>query len=272
MPRKSAKSILPNPGDAFLMPLADGRFGICRILRRTESGDETGLSAPHVLVIASAWIENDAPDMNDPRLREPLILTHHMHNHQPELFWTNDPLPETFRLLGTIAPTPDEAKQQCLTWSSWLSLPLQVYLQWRWDNEREAVLREDEIKQKAEALGREEGRKRYQQYLDSLTLEGLRKKRRFSDWKGFVDDEQLAACRKIFRRTIDGLIALGPKPRKAAVLRILRQCILDLNDLDAAGHFIDTIEREELCEQFEEIAHVCGIRGYDDLAGRWRDW
>src|SRR5207237_1114559 len=94
--------------------------------------------------------------------------------------------------------------------------------------------------------------------LGAATLQGLRNKRRFSDWKGYAPDKAIAACRAIFRETIDRLIALGKKPAEAQVLPILEECIERLNKLDEEnGPFIETTIREDLCEDFDEIAHVC---------------
>jgi hypothetical protein len=42
--------------------------------------------------------------------------------------------------------------------------------------------------------------------------------------------------------------------------------------LDAEKRFIETVEREDICDEFEAIVHACGLGNYKDLADRWRDW
>jgi hypothetical protein len=37
-------------------------------------------------------------------------------------------------------------------------------------------------------------------------------------------------------------------------------------------HFIETVEREDLCAAFDEIVHACGLGKHVDLADRWREW
>ncbi len=69
------------------------------------------------------------------------------------------------------------------------------------------------------------------------------------------------------------MIALGPDPRFITAIRNLRRCILRLNELDEQyDNFIETVEREDLCAEFDEIVYAVGLHDYEDLAGRWRDW
>jgi hypothetical protein len=267
------KAVLPNRGDAFVVPLPDGRYGACRVIRRGATDAAKRKDDDRILVAASSWIGQDVPDMKEPRLREILVLTHHSWENSPVVHWVDDRVPDSFKGLGTIEPSRDEEELECSSCSGWESFPLQVYLQWRWDNEREAVLREDEQQRESEKREREESAKRHSEYLAGLTLEALKKKRRFTRWTGYVPDKVIAACRRVFRETVDSLIELGTDPKKRTILPILQQCIERLNKLNSQhGGFISTIEREKLCEEFSEIAYVSGMPEYDDLADRWREW
>jgi hypothetical protein len=270
--RASPKAVLPSRGDAFLMPLPDGRYGVCRVIRRSTPQEEKILGEGYVLVAASSWIGKTTPDVAEPRLREILLLNHHAWKNKPEVNWVSDPIPDSYRRFGAVEPSLNEERMECFSLSGWESFPLQVHRQWQWDNERDAVIREDDRQKESEAREREESGKRHQEYLGTLTLEGLKKKRRFSEWKGYVPVKLGAACRKVFKETIDGIIELGPHPKKRAVLTILRRCIETLNELDEQHKFISTIEREDLCEEFDEIVHACGFRGEEELADRWREW
>ena len=55
-------------------------------------------------------------------------------------------------------------------------------------------------------------------------------------------------------------------------MAVLQECIEAFNALDAELHFIETGEREDICEEFEAIVHACGLGGHEDLADRWREW
>lgn len=269
----SPKTVLPSRGEAFLMPLSDGRYGVCRVIRRSDPEEEKRQDGRHALVAASSWIGEEAPDVNEPRLRDILALNHHSWDNMLEVNWVSDPVPDSFRRLGTIEPTHDEERMECVSYCGWESFPLQVYLQWRWDNERETVLQEDARQGELREREREESAKRRQEYLDGLTLEGLKKKRRFSEWKGYPPDKAIAACRRVFHDTIDSIVELGANPKRRAILTVLRRCVERLNELNEQyDHFILTFEREDLCEEFDEIVHASGLRGYKDLADRWREW
>src|SRR5207245_4636950 len=108
MARKKTKFTLPNVGDAFLMPLSDGRYGVCRVLRQYRPGERKRQGDIHVLVAASSWIGTEAPDMSDPQLREILVLSHHSYDNQINVNWVSDPVPESFVPLGAIVPTWEE--------------------------------------------------------------------------------------------------------------------------------------------------------------------
>jgi hypothetical protein len=270
---KLKRSDLPQPGEAFLMPLDDGRFGVCRVLRHSTEAEEKRQGAPHALAAASSWIGSEPPEIDDPRLRDLLILTHHSFTGRPEILWISEPVPTSFRPLGVIEPSADEARMEWYVSSGWGSFPLQLFSQWRWDHDRENVQREDTAKQDARTFANRDAAQQRRAYLDGLTLAGLRKKRRFTAWNDLEPDGAAKAARAILAQTIDALIALPPDSDQPATLEILKQCVLDFNDLDdRLGHFIETSLREEISEEIGEIAYVVGFQDDNDLAGRWRDW
>jgi hypothetical protein len=148
-----------------------------------------------------------------------------------------------------------------------------VLAQWRWDHDRDSLLREEQEAADRWKAEQEQAAKRHREVLDHLTLDELKKKRRFSSWQGDRPDEAVAGCRKAFREAIDALIALGPKPNKREVAAVVRRCVEQLNSLDEQYNgFIETGEREELCREIDELVYVAGLRGSADMADRWREW
>ena len=89
---------LPSLGSIFLMPLADGRYGACRVIRHGF------IEPPRALVVVSRWIGAVAPAMDEPLLQEPLILNYHSWKDHVAAFYAFDDVPGDFRLLGVIAP------------------------------------------------------------------------------------------------------------------------------------------------------------------------
>jgi hypothetical protein len=269
---KSAKVPLPQPGAVFLMPLGDGLFGVCRVLRANTEKERQGHGCPCILVAGSPWTGPEAPDLSDPQLRKVQKLTHHAWKNDLNLCWVSEPPPDSFQRLGTIKPSAADKRRQCSAFGGW-AFAYQVLMEWRWQHERDAVLREDAAYAERQAREFEEAERRRREALGALTLEGLRKKRRFLQWKGYAPDKAITACRTIFRETIDALLALGKNPEEPRLLAILQACIERLNKLDEEyAHFIETTIREDLCEEFDEVVHACGLGNHEDLADRWREW
>jgi hypothetical protein len=272
---KSAKVTLPEPGAVFLMPLEDGRYGVCRVLRENTEKERQGHGCPCILVAASPWIGPEAPDLSDPHLREIQKLTHHAWKNAPNVCWVSEPPPESFQRLGTIEPSATDKRCHCGVFGGWY-FAFHVLMEWRWAHDLEAVLREDAAHAEKQAREYEEAERRRREARGALTLDGLRKKRRFADWKGYAPDKAITACRAIFRDTIDAVLALGNKPKgrnRRAIFPILQACIERLNKLDEqCDHFIETTIREDLCEEFDEVVHACGLRNLEDLADEWRAW
>ncbi|MDR3635089.1 MAG: hypothetical protein P4L84_14890 [Isosphaeraceae bacterium] len=265
-----AQTSLPKPGDAFLMPLADGRFGFCHVTGLPTRG--IGLAVRGGIVVeTSSWVGEEAPDLNDPRLREVLVQTHHGWGPNTWRVMVRGPAPDSFQRLGTIEPRA--AGPVLAVWTFWESLAREVLTQWRWDHDREALLVEEKAAAERAKAEQAEAAKRQQDALDQLTLESLRKKRRFSMWKGDRPDKAIAACRKAFGEAVDALIALGPNPKKRAVATVIRRCVEQLNSLDEQyDGFIETGEREELCREIDELVYAAGLRGSSGMADRWREW
>jgi len=261
---------LPYPGDVFLIPLKDGRFGVCRVLRRDPPAF---VGKKGVLVAATPWTGNHVPDLSEPQLHEVLVLSHHGWDSERAVLWTSYPVPAAFTLLGSLMPTPFEMQLSSNTFGTWYTLSIYVLDQWRWDHEREAVLREDQARAIARTNQRETEIRQRQEYLAHVTLQDLRNKQRFANWAGTVSKDALQATRKVFHDTIAALIALGPDRPETVVFEKLEECIVVLNTLNMqyAG-FIETLEREELCAEFEEIVHASGLGHHDNLADLWREW
>ncbi|MCG7313987.1 hypothetical protein ABEP17_05965 [Priestia flexa] len=57
------------------------------------------------------------------------------------------------------------------------------------------------------------------------------------------------------------------------ILRYVKQVVLSLNDLNEQfDYFIETLEREELCEFIMEAANRAGLEFEEDITEEWREW
>lgn len=148
--------------------------------------------------------------------------------------------------------------------------------EWRWHNERENFEREAELKKaknEAEAKAKEE---RYKNRLSKLTWDQLLEEKPFENWMPsppYPPAEFADAARSKIYEVCRELKAIGPRPRKADVRRILKGCVAWFNLADErAGGVIETEEREDICLLLEEIAFVARHPGLSEEVDEWRDW
>jgi hypothetical protein len=258
----------PAVGSVFSMPLADGRLGICRVLRIKV--DIKGY--PVALVAASDWIGHSPPPLDDPSVRRTLILRHHAWAGSPECIWVSDLPPKTFRNLGRITLSKEEKEIDCLVYSGWEGLQLQVLLQWRWDNEREAVLREDAEKKAIKEKKSAKAASDRQEYLLRLTLPQLLSKELFPTWKEYPKAKDKRAIEQIIKTFVRTLSECNESLTREFVAKELQSCVVKLNDLDEERRIIETVEREDLFDVFEEILYAAGQPGLLSVVDDTRDW
>lgn len=148
--------------------------------------------------------------------------------------------------------------------------------EWRWSNDREAFIRESELKaakNEAERVAKEE---RYRTRLSSLTWEKLLSETPFERWSPsppFPPEEFANAARAVIRDACIALRELGPKPRRAEVRAVLKKTVQWFNDADGkAGGVIETEEREDICAVLEELAYVARQKVLADEIDEWREW
>jgi hypothetical protein len=184
----------------------------------------------------------------------------------------SEPPPASFRKLGKIELPKKDLKTDSGSFAAWNSLPLQVLAQWRWDNEREAVVAEDIERDRNAA--REQARRGEQrkQYLAKVTLAELAQKDLFPQW----DEYPPPAARRETLKTMHELIEQlrnDPKLTASAARAHLETYVRKLNRLDQLhGGFIETVERDDICEVFEEILAAAKFPELLESVHEWRDW
>ncbi|MBW8863396.1 MAG: hypothetical protein JF609_00435 [Verrucomicrobia bacterium] len=263
---------MPEAGTVFAMPLADGRTGVCRILQRVlGTGVPMGKWTPYALVAASDWIALEPPPIGHPAVRRILVLNHHNWKGKQELTWVDEPPPKEFRQLGCINLTPEDMEILCNAYGSW-SCGIQVLLQWRWDNEREKVLAEDKEKEASDLALRMEAMRKRTEQLTKSSFSKLLAKDLFPTWKDYPPKAAKEGCRRIIRAFIQTLAEAKAPLKRDFVATELKKCVEELNQLDTHKNFIETIEREDLCEVLHEVLHAAKFPELSDEIENWRDW
>jgi len=90
--------------------------------------------------------------------------------------------------------------------------------------------------------------------------------------------ENCDRARQIMDDLLEGLIHIGesaPEPAKVELFKVAVESLNKLND--KVGGLIETVEREELCDLFENICLSCGLTPEDyargeGIADEWREW
>jgi len=268
MPRrpKYREEDFPCPGTVFAARLPDGRFAAGRVLDRRFQG-----GAQAALIATSPWIGRELPNPEDPLIRQTLILNHHNWKNTPECVWVWDLIPEEYVVIGQIALTDEDHAVSSKAYGGWENVPIQVFLQWRWDYDRAAVLAEDEKAATAKAQARQAATEAREQYLKKLTLENLDGHDWFSKWSSDRAELPIPESRKLISDLVRSLRS-QPKVTKAMATKLLRATVQGFNKLDASRQFIDTIEREEIYEVLEQVLCAARFPQLIDCVENWRDW
>ena len=101
-------------------------------------------------------------------------------------------------------------------------------------------------------------------------LAKLRGKRHFEGWDTFVDDKLVKRSEASIDKLIDDLITLGDEPDEGKARKAVARCVKRFNRMDDEG-WINTIEREDICDVIDGVVAACGFEPDDD----WyedRDW
>ena len=268
MPKRAkyGESDLPAAGSVFVAPLADGRFGVVRVLRtKSQSG------YAFAFVVPSSWIGRSAVRPSDSDIRLPLFLTHHSWANRREALWVSTPPPSSFVPVGALEITAADDALEHEAYSAWESLPIQILLQWRWDNDREALLIEDAAKKAKEIEERMASNERRAEMLRTVTLENVSDRIWFDTWDEELDGSNLSASRRLVADLVNRL-RTAPKLTKVVARRLLRSTVKEFNQLDALSQFIETTHREDICEALEIIMAAARYPELADEVEEWRDW
>jgi hypothetical protein len=148
--------------------------------------------------------------------------------------------------------------------------------EWRWANDREALIAEDERVKSQQAAKRAAQEERHRTRLRGLTWEQLLSETPFERWAPsppFPSWAFTRDARAVVHDACRSLRALGSKPRKSDVRRLLRACVEWFNKSDEqAGGVIETEEREDICAVLEEMAYVARQNSLVDEIDNWRTW
>lgn len=131
---------LPAVGSVYMFELPDGQYGACRVLRHLppRRSRDVHCRAACAVVAATAWIGKAVPDLNEPQLRQVLVLSHHSWAGQQQIRMIAGQPGRGQTFIGTIEPNPEELRIESVhCGQSWRDCTRfwghQLLLQWQWD-------------------------------------------------------------------------------------------------------------------------------------------
>ncbi|QBP40979.1 hypothetical protein [Paenisporosarcina antarctica] len=114
-----------------------------------------------------------------------------------------------------------------------------------------------------------------------MTLEDLTKNKPTVEWKQRMDEddddifteENINATNIVLNSYTKRLIELKDNPSSAEIMDCVKEVVLKLNELNEKyDYYIDTLEREELCDFIIEAAQLVGLEAEEDITEEWREW
>lgn len=112
-----------------------------------------------------------------------------------------------------------------------------------------------------------------------MTFEELMKNKPTVEWKERMENDDLFTVDNINETNtvldsyINNLKNLGDQQNEENILMCVEEVVIKLNELnDKYDYFIETMEREELCEFIINASHTAGLESEEDITEEWREW
>ena len=264
----------PLPGSVYAFPLSNGLFASCWVLQnRKIDGDDC------CFVVCLSHIGEKAPTEADNIKVEVLVCDHHGIEPKACPLWVDELPPKEFVFIG-MSDVPNDhpllqprRKYESFRFGGWESFHYDALTQWRWENDREAMLaeeaEEDRIAKERQAAALAE----IEQERRSMTLEKLVKYTFFPDWDDYPPKLVKTKCRRAMRALAKALIGLGASPKTADQKVEFQNCVMHFNKLNSKHEEIgDTAVREDIVDAICLFEHAAGYKNLPEQIDAWREW
>ncbi|WP_144985564.1 hypothetical protein [Gimesia aquarii] len=252
---KKARSLksLPECGDVFSVSLGNWGFTASRVVA-VKAKPVT------VLVVGSEYLGANPPSLDDQKVYDIPILTHHSFDNEPLAFWTPMTIIPEFEKIGNVKPAEGEDQLALGSMAQWEYILYQRIMQAQWDGvPRPAAESEIDILEAMEQA--------YQKRKKPLTPDGIIKKFHSLDPLEQPGASLVADILRSLVKDLGDAKGSGIEP-----VRLVTDCITALNRLDAEEECIDTVERDLLIEFFQKIGKKYKIDDVYKLVEELREW
>ena len=110
-------------------------------------------------------------------------------------------------------------------------------------------------------------------------MEELKNNKPTAAWQQRMEDdeiftvENIKATDEILDTYMNRLKDSVDKTSEQDILEYVKEVVIGLNELNEQfDYFIETLEREELCEFIIKAANAAGLETEEDITEEWREW
>ncbi|MDV3427323.1 MAG: hypothetical protein LIR50_09635 [Bacillota bacterium] len=113
-----------------------------------------------------------------------------------------------------------------------------------------------------------------------MTLQDMRNNKPTEEWRESLEEgdelfteESITESERALDDFIDGLIALKDDKNEDKIMELVAKVVSEFNTLnDKYDYYIETLEREDLCDFIMEAAQTAGLETDEDITEEWREW
>ncbi|MFT8322078.1 MAG: hypothetical protein ABF649_14350 [Bacillus sp. (in: firmicutes)] len=109
--------------------------------------------------------------------------------------------------------------------------------------------------------------------LAELTSPTVAWQERMEEGDDLFTEENVEAATEVLDAFIQDLQQAGENATDKSIIACVKKVVLRLNEINETfEYFIETMEREELCEFIIEAASIMGLEWEEDITEEWREW
>jgi hypothetical protein len=271
------KSLLPDDGEAFLVPIWKQLYTFCWVvgLHAVRDAYQKGGSykLTDIRIACSTWTGSKDALPTQAEL-DSLAVRDHFENGKlvgPLVMIGSEPPPKRWKRVGTVKKPRISTKP--LSHGGFTSLQRNVEHGWRFAREPDKLAADnaaDDAKIDAENAAEDAELDARIAKRKGATLAALGRIELLPDWEGLATARRRATVDKLLRELVANLRELPGTAKRAHKLAAIEATVEKINNWSGCSE-IDTPEREALATAIDDIGHAAGLRGHD-LAGPYRDW
>jgi len=113
-----------------------------------------------------------------------------------------------------------------------------------------------------------------------MTLQEFKNNKPTEEWRESLEEgdelfteDAITESERVLDEFIDGLISLGDTGNEEGIMKLAEKAVTEFNALNEKyDYYIETLEREDLCDFIMEAAQIAGLETDEDITEEWREW